>query len=79
MGVVLRVAAVVKQHFQPLPRAHLEVVATFRTTEKVRFQILLPEDVLAGFALGPQALGLHALLLGRSERMIIFAKPGHGN
>jgi hypothetical protein len=74
---MLRVLAFVKQHLKPCVRAQFEVMTTLWATLQMGLDIFLPKYLLALVALYPKALGLDALLLGRFQRLLFFAEPGH--
>ena len=83
VGVESLVSAI-EQQFQACGRIHADVRAAFRTHVPVGFQILLPDDLAAAFALEPQALGAQLARrivdgrdLGRSG--IFLLEPGHSN
>jgi hypothetical protein len=55
------------------------MVVAFGAAEQTVLQILLPENLLAVVALHPEPFSLDALLLGRFNRLLFFAKPNHGS
>jgi hypothetical protein len=78
-GVVLDPARI-EQQFQALRRAQSEMVLALRADAPVGVQIFLPDRRAAVFALGPQAFGLHAALVGRRglvDSFFFSLKPSH--
>src|SRR5262249_21159158 len=70
----------VKQHLQPLLRAHLEMRLALRADKKVLFQILSKSDGPAILALRPQPFRADAALLRRGRLgncFLVSFKPSH--
>ena len=81
LRVVLDPAAV-EQQLQPLPRVQAEMVLALGADASVALEVFLPDDGAATGALGPQAFGLDAPLVGRRgllDRFFAALEPGHGN
>ena len=67
----------VKQLFEPFLGRYLEMEITGRTNVKIRLQILLPDDLLAPFALDPQTFRAHGAISQLNNRCLLFFKPSH--
>jgi hypothetical protein len=76
---VLGVVASIEERFEPLRRAHPEMVGALRADIQVFLEILLVDELRAARALDPEALGDPAWLFGGRRRDWLpgLLEPGH--
>src|SRR5215470_8008031 len=70
----------VKQHFQALLRAHLEMKLTLWANKEIFFQVFTERNGAAIFAFGPQTFGADTSLFGRrrlGNRLFLSLEPSH--